>query len=157
FRLASADLQSYELYRMADAPAVVILTQANGCAASADAAKALQALKTQYKGKGGEFLMLNSTVGANYEAIAAEAAKAGTDIPVLMDEDQLVGENLGVTKAGEAIVLNPKTWQVTWRGALDAKSGPAVLDAVLAGQAVTTKASAAKGCNIDFPARAHAK
>ena len=34
FRLPSADLQSYELYRMADAPAVIILTQQNGCAAS---------------------------------------------------------------------------------------------------------------------------
>src|SRR5205085_2193139 len=41
FRLASADLQSYELYRMADAPAVVILTQQNGCAASQSAAAAL--------------------------------------------------------------------------------------------------------------------
>ena len=34
FRLASAQLDSYELYRMADASAGVILTSANGCAAN---------------------------------------------------------------------------------------------------------------------------
>src|SRR5436189_4510378 len=77
FRLASADLQSYELYRMADAPAVVILTQQNGCAASQAAAAALTSLKGQYKAKGVEFLMLNSTLGADREAIAAEGAKLG--------------------------------------------------------------------------------
>src|SRR5205085_7968452 len=111
-----------ELYRMADAPAVVILTQQNGCAAGQAAAAALTSLKSQYKAKGVEFLMLNSTLGADREAVAAEGAKLGGDIPILMDTNQLVGEDLAVSKSGEAIVVNPKTWQVICRGALAAKS-----------------------------------
>src|SRR3954467_12927971 len=145
FRLASADLQSYELYRMADAPAVVILTQQNGCAATAAAASALQGLKGQYKDKGVEFLMLNSTPANSRDQILAEAKKLGGDIPILMDANQLAGESLGVTKAGEAIVINPKTWQVVYRGALDAKSGAQVLDSVIAGQPVKVAAKAASG------------
>src|SRR6059058_2880033 len=47
------------------APAVVILTQQNGCAASAASASVLQGLKSQYKDKGVEFLMLNSTPANN--------------------------------------------------------------------------------------------
>src|SRR5436190_18546897 len=156
FRLASADLQSYELYRMADAPAVVILTQQNGCAASAASAAVLQTLKSQYKDKGVEFLMLNSTPANNRDSILAEGKKLGGDIPILMDANQLTGENLQVAKAGEVIVINPKTWQVAFRGALDAKSGAQVLDQVIAGQPVKVAAKAASGCTIDFPARAHA-
>ncbi|HET9161613.1 MAG TPA: hypothetical protein VFN88_13460, partial [Caulobacteraceae bacterium] len=150
FRLASADLQSYELYPLKDASAVVILTQANGCAASEAAAKSLGALKSASAGKGVEFLMLNSNLKDTAEAMAAEQAKLGS-IPILMDREQLVGESLNVSKAGEAIVINPKTWQVVYRG--DVPSA-AQLDAIAAGKAVKANA-AAKGCTIDFPARAH--
>jgi mono/diheme cytochrome c family protein len=154
FRLASADLQSYELYRMADAPAVVILTQSNGCAASQAAAAVMQGLKSQYKAKGVEFLMLNSNLKDSRDAQFAEWKKMGGDIPILMDADQLAGEGLGVTKAGEAIVINPKTWQVVYRGALDAKSGAQVLDSVISGSPVQVAAKSANGCAIDFPAHA---
>src|SRR5947207_11578989 len=80
FRLASADLQSYELYRMADAPAVVILTQSNGCAASQASAAVLQGLKSQYKAKGVEFLMLNSNLANDRLSMVAESKKLGGDI-----------------------------------------------------------------------------
>ncbi|HET9159780.1 MAG TPA: hypothetical protein VFN88_04140, partial [Caulobacteraceae bacterium] len=156
FRLPSADLQSYELYRMADAPAVVILTQANGCKASEAAAATLQGLKVKYHDKGVEFLMLNSNLKDGLEATQGEAAKISGGIPILRDTEQLVGENLGVTTAGEAIVINPKTWQVIWRGSMDAKTGSEILDTVLSGSPVKAAAKAAKGCTIDFPARAHA-
>jgi hypothetical protein len=153
FRLASADLQSYELYRMKDAPAVVILTQQNGCGAAQASAAMLQGLKAQYKDKGVEFLMLNSSLTDTREAIAAEGAKIAGDIPILRDTNQLVGENLGVKVSGEAIVLDPKTWQVVYRGALDAKTGAQVLDSMLAGGVTKVAAKAAKGCKIDFPQR----
>jgi hypothetical protein len=148
FRLASADLQSYELYRLKDSPAVVLLTQANGCAASEAAAKSLAGLKSAYAQKGVEFWMVNSNLKDGAQATAAEQAKLG-DIPILMDREQLVGESLGVTRAGEAIVIDPKTWQVVYRGQTPS---PAQLDAILAGKAVKSTA-AVKGCAIDFPNR----
>ena len=63
--------------------------------------------------------------------------------------------SLGVTKAGEAIVINPKTWQVIYRGALDAKTGAEVLDSAISGAPIKAAAKTAKGCTIDFPLRAH--
>jgi hypothetical protein len=156
FRLASADLQSYELYRMKDAPAIVLLTHQNGCAASDAAAAVLQRLKAQYGSKGVEFLMLDSSTRDDREAILASYQRLGADIPILMDANQLVGESLDVTKAGEAIVVDPKTWQVAYRGALDAKTGSQVLDAMISGGAVKIPAKAATGCPIAFPQRDHA-
>ncbi|RYF98596.1 MAG: redoxin domain-containing protein, partial [Caulobacteraceae bacterium] len=149
FRLPSADLQSYELYRMKDAAAIVVLTQQNGCEASRASAAVLQRLKARYGGQGVEFLMLNSNLKDDREAVVAEQAKlGGGDIPVLMDANQLVGEGLNVSKAGEVIVIDPKTFQVAYRGALDESTGAAVLDGVIAGKPTSVKAKAPTGCPI---------
>ena len=155
FMLADADLQAHELYRMADSKAVVLVTQANGDAVLRSQAPALKALKAAYAAKGVEVLLLNSNLKDSREAIQAEAQKAGYDTPVLMDSYQLVGESLGVTRSAEAIVINPKTWTVAWRGPL-ADTGKA-LDALVAGQPVTLAAAApGAGAAIDFPARTKA-
>jgi hypothetical protein len=53
------------------------------------------------------------------EAIAAEKAEYGFDVPILKDAHQLVGEQLGVTRTGEFFVVDPKTWKIVYRGPLD--------------------------------------
>ena len=107
FRLASADLQSYELYRMADAPAVVILTQQNGCKASQASAAALQGLKAQYGAKGVEFLMLNSSLTTPARRSPPRPKSAATS-PILRDTNQLVGESLGVNAPGRPSSSTPR-------------------------------------------------
>ncbi|MGZ6019052.1 MAG: hypothetical protein ACXWKO_10315 [Phenylobacterium sp.] len=155
FLLVDAGLRAYELYRMSDDKAVVLVTQSNGDAVMRGQAPALNALKAAYAGKGVEFMMLNSNLKDTREAILAEAAKAGYEAPVLVDSYQLVGESLGVTRSAEAIVIDPKTWRVAWRGPL-AGAGKA-LDAITAGQPVTVASAAGpnalRGAAIDFPAR----
>ncbi len=151
FLLVDANFEAHELYRLGEAKAVVIVTQANGDAVMRAQAPALKALKVAYAGKGVELMMLNSNLKDSREAIQAEAAKAGYDAPILMDSYQLVGESLGVTRSAEAIVIDPKTWSVAWRGDV-AGAGKAV-DALVAGHAVTAAASASTGALIDFPAR----
>ena len=117
--------------------------------------------------------MLNSNLQDSREAIAAEAKEFGIDIPILMDSNQLVGEALGVTRTAEVFVINPKTWQVVYRGPLDDRADYGVQKAGRprvrqrrprrrpgrqAGRPAATQAS--KGCLIDFPERgqgAHAK
>ncbi|THD63940.1 hypothetical protein, partial [Phenylobacterium sp.] len=69
---------------------------------------------------------------------------------VLMDDKQIIGEGLGVTRSAEAIVINPKTWQVAWRGSVAAL--PAALDAMLAGQPAASGGASA-GAAIAFPDR----
>ena len=152
FTLADAQkLEGHELYRMADAKAVVIVTQANGDATVRAMAPAIKSLQDAYAAKGVEVVLLNSTADESRDAIAAEAVKAGYSAPVLMDSNQIVGESLGVTRSAEVFVVNPKTWTVAYRGGVDGAAK--ALDALTAGQPVTVASSPVKGAAIAFPAR----
>ncbi|HEY2752452.1 hypothetical protein [Phenylobacterium sp.] len=151
FLLADQMLQGHELYRLADAPAVVIITQQNGDPIVRALAPQLKKLAVDYGAKGVEFMMLNSSLKDSMEAIQAEVAKAGYSLPVLMDDKQIVGETLGVSRSAEAIIINPKTWQVVYHGA--AAGMPAALDALLAGKPPPAAHAAGSGALIAFPAR----
>jgi hypothetical protein len=155
FMLVDADMEAHELYRLADAKAIVIVAQSNGDAVVRSQAPALKTLKAAYAAKGVEFMMLNSNLKDSREAIQAEAAKAGFDTPILMDSNQLVGESLGVTRSAEVLVVDPKTWTVAYRGAM-AGAGKA-LDAIAAGQSVAMAGPPSKGAPIAFPERGAAK
>ncbi|MDB5423546.1 MAG: hypothetical protein JWQ29_962 [Phenylobacterium sp.] len=174
FMLVDAqNLQAHELYRLADAPAIVIVSTGNGCPIARSMTPALKALRDRFAGKGVEFMLLNSNLQDSREAIVAEAKEYGQDIPILMDSNQLVGEALGVTRTAEVFVINPKTWQVVYRGPIDDRLDYGVqkaaahefardaLDSVLAGKPVQQATMQSKGCLIDFPERAktaqHAK
>ena len=157
FMLVDQNLEAHELYRLADASAVVVVTQANGDAVVRAVAPALKALKATYGARGVEFVMLNSSQKDSREAVIAEAKAAGYDTPILLDGNQIVGESLGVTRSAEVLVINPKTWRVAWRGALDAKSTAAALDAVIAGKPVAAASAMSKGAMISFPERGESR
>ncbi len=168
FMLVDQNLQAHELYRMADAPAIVIVSTSNGCPIARSMTPALKALRDKYAAKGVEFMLVDSALQDSREAIQAEAKEYAQDIPILMDSNQLVGEALGVTRTAEVFVINPKTWQVMYRGPLDDRMDYGVqkaaaheyaadaLDAVLAGRPVQQATMQSKGCLIDFPERAKA-
>src|SRR6185437_15927699 len=152
FLLVDQNLEAHELYRLADAPAVVLVTQANGDGVIRGLAPQLNKLAADYGARGVEFMMLNPSAKDSMEAIQAEAVKAGYMIPVLMDSNQIIGESLGVTRSAEAIVINPKTWQVAYHGPVAGLA--AALDATLAGQSAPMAASGGGlGAAIAFPAR----
>jgi mono/diheme cytochrome c family protein len=150
FMLVDANLEAHELYRLADAPAILIVTQANGDAAARALAPTLKTLAVTYGAKGVEVLMLNSNLKDSREAIQAEARTVGYTAPILMDAYQLVGEGLGVTRAAEAYVISPKTWKIVWHG--PASSAAAALDAVLAGKPAPSGGVSSGGL-IAFPER----
>ena len=160
FQLTSAaDLMAYQLYYYRYAPAVVLMSRVEGSPVSAKAAAALEKLKASYADKGVLFLMIDSTPGQSREAAAAQAAKEGLTIPVLMDEQQLVGEGLGVKREGEVFVLDPKTWRVAYHGPVAEAGKTYTADAI---QAVLDKHAPAvtnavldTGKTIAFPAEAH--
>src|SRR5204862_3790492 len=111
FLLVDQNLVAHELYRLGDAPAVVIVTQRNGDAVIRGQAAQVNRLSGDYGARGVEVMMLNSSLRDTMEAIRAEAGKAGYKVPVLMDDRQIIGESLGVTRSAEAIVIEPRTWQ----------------------------------------------
>jgi hypothetical protein len=147
FLLADQNLVAHELYRYGDAPAVVLVSQT-----AADKATGAQAdkLATDYAAKGVEVWAIDSSQSDSMDALVAATGKSGQKVPVLMDDRQVVGESLGVTRSGEAFVVNPKTWTVVWRGGVDG-AGKA-LDAVLAGQPAPATV-AVKGPDVAFPLR----
>ena len=173
FMLVDQNLQAHELYRLADAKAIVIVSTANGCPIARSLTPALKALRDKYAAQGVEFMLLDSALQDSREAIVAEAKEYGQDIPILMDSNQLVGEALGVTRTAEVFVINPKTWQVMYHGPVDDRMDYGVqkaaahnfaddaLGAMLAGKPIQQASVQSKGCLVDFPERAkraeHAK
>ncbi|HZZ66686.1 MAG TPA: redoxin domain-containing protein [Phenylobacterium sp.] len=148
FMLVDQNLEAHELYRLADAPAVVLVTQQNGDAVVRGLAPQLNKIAADYGQKRVEFMMLNSSAKDSMDAIQAEATKVGYKLPVLMDDKQIIGESLGVTRSAEAVVINPKTWTVTYRGAVSGL--PGALDALLAGKTGVVAGPASGGAQIAF-------
>ena len=154
FLLADQDLLGRQLYHHADDKAVVLVAyQTNDKQIHADA-KALMALKA----KGVDVLGIDSRIGESRAAVIADAKAAGLDIPILFDYEQLTGEALGITRAAEVIVVDPRSWTVAYRGALTGPGGEPyakqAVDALVAGQKVAMASHPAQGATIPFPERA---
>jgi AhpC/TSA family len=150
FRLVSADGYARELYRLKDAPAIVVVMHAAGSPDTAAVAPKLEALKAEWAPKGVEFMMLNSNPADKREAILADAAKNGITIPILQDDLQLVGGQIGASRVAQAFVIEPKTMKIAY-------SGPLVADPikeVVEGKPVSAKRGVLMTQPISFPDRA---
>jgi hypothetical protein len=154
FMLVDQNLVAHELYRLAGAPAVVLISHQTGEAGAPDRARTLNRLAADYGAKGVAFLMLDPNPKDAMAAIQAETARTGLKIPVLMDDDQIIAGSLGVKRAGEAFVIDPKTWSVVYHGPAAELDG--ALQAVLAGKPAPAARGAATGGAIAFPAVAGA-
>ena len=150
FRLVDHTGFAQSLRRLTDVKAIVLMTQVNGDAGSRAAATSLEALRKQHTGV--EFLMLNSSLADERPAIAAEAAAQGYTIPIMDDDLQLAGEQLGVTYAGEVFVLEPRLLRVLYHGPAGAPLAAALAD-IEAGRAVANADVAGNGTAIAFPQR----
>lgn len=164
FRLLDNQGVSHELYYYDDMKAIVVLVQGNGCPIVRNAMPRFQALKDQYADQGVQFFMLNSNLQDNRQTVAAEADEFGYDIPILIDDTQIIGESLDLVRTGEVFVLDPKTWSVTYTGAVDDRltyenQKPEAtehylkdaIDEMLAGKPVEVASTDPLGCLINFP------
>lgn len=172
FRLVDQNSHSHLLSYYKFAPAIVIVSHVNGSSLLNDAVPQIKALQTSVEANGGKLFFLNSTPGVTRESIIADMKGLDLDIPVLMDDAQLIGEGLGVSRVGQALVINPKTWSIAYSGPIAANlAGKAgadrtayVADAVVAlagGKAVKAARVDLTTTPIAFPNReakaAHAK
>lgn len=155
FRLTDNQGFAQDLKRLVDVKAIALVTSVAGDKGSQHAAKILEELKSQHPDVA--FLMLNSSAKTRGE-VAAEAARLGVTMPVLHDELQLAGEQLGVTYAGEAFLIEPKTLRILYHGPVDGSAAATsakgylkeALSDVLAGRAVATANVVGKGTPINF-------
>lgn len=103
-----------------DQNAVVILPQAVG-ATDAEALAAFQDLEVKFAEQGVVFFLMNPGLQIDRQAVTADIAALGADFPVLMDDAQLATEALGLTRLDEAVVYDPKSFEMVYRGSTDAE------------------------------------
>ena len=165
FRLLDQRGKSHELHALANTKAVVVMVQGNGCPIVRQALPALAEIRSRYQAQGIEFLLLNSNLQDTRELVVKESTDFKIDFPILLDESQRIGEALGVVRTSEVFVIDPKNWQLAYRGPLDdrlsyERQRPAkhhyltdALDAMVAGRPVQTPKADGVGCLVNFPER----
>jgi len=169
FRLLDQAGQSHELHYLSDATAIVLMTYGNGCAIVRKSLPRLREIRDQYKSRGVEFLLIDSNLQDDRVSVARESAEFGIDMPVLIDDTQLIGEALAVERTAEVLVIDPKTWRLKYRGPLDDRLSYGTekpvthkhylvdaLDALFAGKPAPVAAGQPLGCIVDFPERSRA-
>jgi mono/diheme cytochrome c family protein len=132
--------------------AIALLVQSNGSKATAKAVADFKAAQDKYKGQV-KFFMINP-FGATADqraAVQKELSSYGVDVPVLMDDSQIVSRSLGITKASEVILLDPKAFTVVYRGHVGEPLNEAI-DDVVAGRPVKDAKSRIKGEKLKFAA-----
>ncbi len=155
----------HELYYYADAAAVVLFVQGNGCPIARNSLPVLEQLRAEFASRGVVFLLLNANTQDDRRSVAAEAREYAIDFPILVDETQLIAESLGITRTAEALLIDPRSWRIVYRGPLDDRLGyetqkPArhhylgnALTTHLSGKPVAHPVRDSKGCLIFFPDR----
>ncbi|MBJ54500.1 MAG: hypothetical protein CMQ46_04460 [Gammaproteobacteria bacterium] len=128
--------------------AIAFLVQASGDSATEASLASFNALKEQYADQGIVFMMINP-LGEPRATVKADAERLGIDIPVLIDDAQIIAKAMGVDKTGEAFVYDPKTFQVVYRGPADQPLAEA-LAAVVADEAVPNAMVATQGTPVSY-------
>jgi len=164
FRLLDHTGASHELYYLSDAKAVVLMAFGNGCPIVRHALPGLRELRDRYRKQGVEFLLVDSNRHDDRVAITEEVNSFAIDFPILIDQAQLIGESLALSRTAEVLVIDPKGWKLAYRGPIDDRLSygaqkPAArehyladaLEAVLAGRTPATTRVDPVGCLLDLP------
>ena len=117
FALLDHQGNAHKLYYYANddvTKAIVLIVQGNGCLLVQKQIPELNKLQKDYPGV--VFMMINANSQDSREEIAQEAKKYNISMPILIDDTQLVAEAINITRTAEAIVIQPDTWQIIYRG-----------------------------------------
>ena len=109
----------HQLRKYGDSKALVIISTAASCIENIEKLPKYRLLRTTWERQGISFLAINSSSKDDLESVRQMDMLHNVDLPILMDSSQLVAESLGLSKAGEIIVLEPQSFQVLYRGGLD--------------------------------------
>ena len=161
FALLDQHGAQHELRKYGDSKAVVILSTAANCTQNIDLLPKYKLLRTTWERRGVIFLSLASSQGQQVDDIRLMDELYHWDMPILLDESQLVAENLGLSKAGQFVVIEPNRLQVLYRGGLGDELEPKDSSVGLAKVLVAATESnlevigktvkrSSGGCELDF-------
>ncbi len=161
FRLLDHTGRSHELYRYRDRKLIVLMVGGNGCPIVRHGAIGLKQLREEFGPRGVVFALLNVNAHDSQPEIVAEAKEFGYDFPILLDPAQATARALKLQRTAEVLVIDPATWRLVYRGALDdrleygqQKPQPGrrfaaeAIAAFLAGEPVKVARTEVKGCAV---------
>ena len=167
FNLIDHSGMAHQLSKYGYQKAVVLMSQANGCSINETQSTQYKILRTRYQDRGVSFVMLNASTQDSTPSITQNHKIYNLDMPVLVDDTQLVAESLGITKAGEIVVIEPTSRAVLYRGPMDISSSmrtgttgtthfadavTAAIEGQLPAETVVMDFDAPADCQLDFPA-----
>ena len=146
---------------------VIVIFDCNTCPYSKAYNDRIKALNRKYGPQGFPVVAINSndpevSAGDSFEEMVSQAKRKNYDFPYLVDKTQGVARAFGATNTPHVFVLkrSGKNFEVAYIGAIDNNSRNASLadkkyveeavDALLAGQAVSTEKTKAVGCGIQW-------
>lgn len=167
FNLIDHKGTAHQLSKYAYQKAVVFITQTNSCSTSQTMFSEYKILETKWDDSGISFVLINPSLEDNPESIRRFDASYNVEMPILVDDTQLVAEELGITKGGEIVIVDPTARTILYRGPMDTPGGRGtpgttfmkeVLTKVAAGETkgldtTVVEFEAAEGCDIAFPSR----
>lgn len=164
FSLIDHEGKFFQLSRAANNKAIVLMAHED----SRDVRRAygdLSDLMEQFADQPVAFYLIDATGTADKIEMRDVADDADIELPILMDETQLVAKELGIERATDVVILDPASLSVVFRGALNdrwaegSRSRRAsehyvadALTAMLADQEISATQVASKGDAIDFSA-----
>ncbi len=150
FSLLDQDGYFHHMAWYDDHKAIAFLVQVNGSAATRAALAQYSQLQGEFTADGFEFMMINP-LGQSRESVQEEVAALSSTIPVLIDDAQIVAEAMQIDKAGEALLFDPRSFEVIYRGTV---SGLEIaLEQTNAGVAINNAEVTVQGEAIHYPAK----
>lgn len=164
---------SHQLREYGDSKALILISIASQCEANLESFPKYQLLKTTWEREGISFLAIASSNSDELADLQSMADLYRLELPILHDKSQLVAENLGISKAGEILVVDPVRLNVIYRGGLDIESRRARPERNIAARPGThflanalntvvsdgfanverTEVAETIGCELEFPVR----
>ncbi|MDX1492420.1 MAG: hypothetical protein R3332_14165 [Pseudohongiellaceae bacterium] len=158
----------HQLSKMAYLDAVVFISQSNACSINQALFSEYRILQTKWDDQNIGFYMINSSTEDSPETIRRYDASYNVNMPILVDDNQLVAEELGITKAGEIVIVDPTSREILFRGPMDksmradGETTTDMIDTLTAVAEDETDAieetrvveyDAPADCNVEFPAK----
>lgn len=152
FALLDTDGEFHQLSRYRNKEAMVLMSYDSSCASSDSAVASLDSLRSDWEAQGFVFALIDSSAMTETVALREIKQAANLQLPLFIDEGQLVAESLGFTTVGEIAVLDPERLSLVYRGGFSAELA-ATLTSEMSGGADETTVAMSSGCEIKYPAR----
>ena len=135
-----------------DHKAIAFLVQVNGSAQTQAVAADYARMQSRFDADGVEFMMLNP-LGESRSSIKQDLEALAVQVPVLIDDAQIISEAMGVDKSGEAFLFDPRSFEIIYRGSVAGLEK--ALEEVVAGQSISAPSVAMTGSDVHYSAQAN--